>query len=103
MGRGAVVPPEIRRWNWGAFLLTWIWGLGNRVYVSFLSLIPVVGVVMAFVLGAKGSEWAWQNKAWPSIERFKTVQRRWTVTGLIVFGQPLRPGRRRRPPGPRAR
>jgi hypothetical protein len=86
MGRGAVVPPEIRRWNWGAFLLTWIWGLGNRVYVSFLSLIPVVGVVMAFVLGAKGSEWAWQNKAWPSIERFKTVQRRWTVTGLIVLG-----------------
>jgi hypothetical protein len=81
-----VVPPEIRRWNWGAFFLTWIWGIGNRVYVSLLSLIPLVGWVMAFVLGAKGSEWAWQNRTWPSVQRFRTVQRRWTVAGLIVWG-----------------
>jgi hypothetical protein len=80
-----VVPPEIDRWNWGAFLLSWIWGLGNRVYVSLLSLIPFVGLVMAFVLGAKGSEWAWRKKTWPSIERFKAVQRRWAVAGLIVW------------------
>lgn len=81
-----MVPPEIDRWNWGAFFLSWIWGLGNRVYISLLSLIPIVGVVMAFVLGAKGSEWAWRNKTWPSIDRFKTVQRQWTVAGLIVWG-----------------
>ena len=85
-GRDAVVPPEVDRWNWGAFLLSWIWGLGNRVYISLLSLIPLVGVVMAFVLGAKGSEWAWRKKTWPSVERFKAVQRQWAVAGLIVWG-----------------
>jgi hypothetical protein len=51
-----------------------------------LSLIPFVGLVMAFVLGAKGSEWAWRKKTWPSVERFKAVQRRWAVAGLIVWG-----------------
>lgn len=30
-GRSAVVPPEIKRWIWGAFLLNWIWGIkGDR-------------------------------------------------------------------------
>jgi hypothetical protein len=23
-GPNAVVPPEIKRWNWGAFLLNWV-------------------------------------------------------------------------------
>jgi len=26
----AEVPDEIDRWNWGAFLLNWIWGIGNN-------------------------------------------------------------------------
>ena len=25
-GKMAAVPPEVRGWSWGAFLLTWIWG-----------------------------------------------------------------------------
>ncbi len=25
------VPAEIDRWNWGAFLLNWIWGIGRAV------------------------------------------------------------------------
>ena len=28
-GSLASMPPEIRHWNWGAFFLTWIWGIGN--------------------------------------------------------------------------
>jgi len=24
------VPAEIDRWNWGAFLLNWVWGIGNN-------------------------------------------------------------------------
>ncbi len=50
-----VIPPEIRRWNWGAFLLNWIWGIGNQTYIALLALIPGVNLVMLFVLGAKGS------------------------------------------------
>ncbi|MCK5641018.1 MAG: hypothetical protein KAJ19_09485, partial [Gammaproteobacteria bacterium] len=54
-GELAEIPPEISGWNWGAFLLSWIWGIGNSVWIALLCLIPCVGFVMAFVLGAKGN------------------------------------------------
>jgi len=81
-GESAVIPAEIKKWNWGAFLLSWIWGLGNKVYIALLCLIPCVGIVMAFVLGAKGSKWAWQNQRWESIEHFQRVQKIWAWCGL---------------------
>lgn len=84
-GRSAVVPPEIDRWNWGAFLLNWIWGIGNNTFIALLALIPLVNVVMVFVLGAKGSTWAWRNKHWPSVWAFKQAQRRWTRWGLALY------------------
>jgi hypothetical protein len=37
------IPPEIDRWNWGAFLLNWIWGVGNNTFIGLLTLIPVFG------------------------------------------------------------
>ena len=64
--------------NWGACLLTWIWGLGNKSYVTLLvflvCMIPFVGII-AYLgcqiwFGIKGNEWAWQNKRWNSIEHF---------------------------------
>jgi hypothetical protein len=79
------IPPEIDRWNWGAFLLSWIWGIGNGTPIALLTLVPLVGFVMVFVLGAKGSGWAWRNKRWDSVEHFKRVQRRWAIAGLIVW------------------
>jgi hypothetical protein len=84
-GSNAVVPREIQGWNWGAFLLTWIWGLGNNVLLALLTLVPVVGLVMWFVLGVKGSEWAWQQKRWDSVEHFRRVQRTWAKWGVIVL------------------
>ncbi|MGH6676795.1 MAG: hypothetical protein ACRECE_11325, partial [Xanthobacteraceae bacterium] len=44
------IPPEIDRWNWGAFLLNWIWGIGNNTFIALLTLVPFVGFVMPFVL-----------------------------------------------------
>jgi RNA polymerase subunit RPABC4/transcription elongation factor Spt4 len=84
-GSLAVVPPEIKKWNWGALLLHWIWGLGNKVYIMLLCLIPYVGLIMAIVGGAKGSEWAWRNKKWENIEHFKRVQKKWAWWGLGVW------------------
>lgn len=85
-GERAFVPPEIRRWNWGAFLLNWIWGIGNDTYIALLTMIPLVDIVMPFVLGAKGSEWAWRNKRWRDVAHFKRVQRNWAIAGVAVFG-----------------
>jgi len=85
-GRAAAVPAEIDHWNWGAFLLNWIWGVGNNTFIALLALIPFVGLVMMFVLGAKGSAWAWQNQRWESVERFKSTQRKWAFWAFVVWG-----------------
>ena len=84
-GSTALVPPEIDRWNWGAFLLNWIWGIGNNTLIALLMFVPMVNVVMVFVLGAKGSAWAWRNKRWESIEKFREIQRKWAIWGVVVY------------------
>ncbi|MBN1690757.1 MAG: hypothetical protein JW901_07030 [Dehalococcoidia bacterium] len=92
MGEGSPVPEDIKGWSWGGFLLTWIWGIGNNVWIALialLGLIPYVGwiasLAMSIVLGIKGSEWAWQHKKWESIEHFKKVQRSWAWWGLAIL------------------
>lgn len=79
------IPPEIDRWNWGAFLLNWIWGIGNNTFIALLTLIPFVGLVMPFVLGAKGSRWAWRNGRWDSVDHFRRVQRKWAIWGVVIW------------------
>jgi hypothetical protein len=86
MEAGTAVPAEVKRWNWGAFLLTWIWGIGNQVWIALIALIPIVGLIMMFVLGAKGNEWAWEKRRWDSVESFHSTQRKWAIAGLIVYG-----------------
>jgi len=78
----AEIPAEAKRWNWGAFLLTWIWGLGNSTYISLLALIPVVNIVMAVILGIKGGQWAWHNRKWHGVEQFTRIQGLWTAFGF---------------------
>jgi len=80
------VPDGVKGWSWGAFLLNWIWAIGNRTWIGLLALIPYVGLVMAIVLGFKGREWAWKNKRWESVEHFNAVQRKWSIwAGVVVL------------------
>lgn len=81
----AEIPPELNRWNWGAFFLSWIWGIGNSVFIALLAIIPIVNIVMIFVLGAKGSRWAWEKRAWRDAEHFRRTQRGWAIAGVIVW------------------
>lgn len=76
------VPPGIAGWSWGAFLWNWIWAIFNNTWIGLLALVPGVNLVMIFVLGAKGREWAWKNKQWDSVEHFNRVQRKWSVWGI---------------------
>jgi Cytochrome oxidase complex assembly protein 1 len=85
LGKNSVVPPEIKGWNWGAFLLNWVWGIGNSTYIAFLMFVPLVNIVMFFVLGAKGNEWAWKNRVWRDVKHFKNTQRKWRNAGLILL------------------
>ena len=84
-GESAAVPEEVKGWSWGGFILTWIWGVCNGVLISLLCLIPVFGIVWAFVLGAKGKEWSWRYKKWDSVEHFKNTQRPWDIAGIVLF------------------
>lgn len=86
-GKLAIVPEEVKGWNWGAFTLTWIWGICNKVWIALLVLIPVplFPLIWAIVLGVQGNEWAWRKKKWDNIEHFKRTQGNWNTAGVVVF------------------
>lgn len=88
------LPAEtLKKFNWGALLLNWIWGLGNKTYLPLIILpiafIPILGPLanlgLAIWFGFKGNEWAWQNKQWQSVEHFDDVQKKWAIAGAIIW------------------
>jgi hypothetical protein len=84
-GSESVLPAELKGWSWGAFVLSWIWGIGNKTWIAFLVFIPLVNIIMVFILGARGHQWAWQNKEWDSVEHFRKTQRTWNRWGVALF------------------
>ena len=92
-GSLTIVNEEIsKKFNWGAFLLSWIWGIGNKTWITFViipaSFIPFIGCLVMLGLqiwfGIKGNEWAWQNKKFESVEQFHENQKKWAIAGVIV-------------------
>jgi Tfp pilus assembly major pilin PilA/ribosomal protein L40E len=88
----AAVPPDqvpagVKGWSWGAFLLNWIWAIGNRSWWGLLAVIPYIGFVVAVWLGFKGREMAWRNRQWDSVDHFNRVQKKWSQWGVgVVVG-----------------
>ena len=78
-------PSSLQRWSWGAMLLNVIWGLKHNVDLALLTLIPVVGLVIPFILGAKGNAWAWKNLEWKSVEQFEKSQANWALWGFVAW------------------
>jgi Pentapeptide repeats (8 copies) len=93
-GKASRVPVNIRGWNWGAFLLPWLWFIPNQVWSGILlwilSLIPgwniLFAVIFAIAFGRYGNEWAWKARHWDDVETFKKQQRLWAITGFLVWG-----------------
>ena len=98
-GENIEVPENVSdKFNWGAFLLTWIWGLGNKTYITLLILLTIVLAFIPFVnlvagiaqlalaiwFGIKGNEWAWKNKKFASVEAFHEYQKKWAIAGTIL-------------------
>ena len=84
-GKKAIIPPEIKGWNWGAFLLHWIWGIRHNTFIAFLTWVPIFGFIFMFMLGIKGNQWAWENNTWRDIEHFKNTQKNWGIGGVIAY------------------
>jgi hypothetical protein len=75
---------ELKKWNWGAFLLGPIWGIGHGVFRSLLTLVPLYGLYEWVMLGINGNRWAWEKRKWDSIESFRKTQRKWAAWGIVV-------------------
>ena len=88
-GDASTLPPELRGFNWGALLGSWIWGIGNNVWIGLLAIVPCVGFFMRFYLGAKGNEMAWKSKRWDSVQSFRSAQTTWTFVGIALIGASL--------------
>lgn len=84
-GATAVLPPELRGLNWGAFLTNWIWSIAHSTWIGLLCLVPCVNIVMIFVLLFKGNEYAWQNRRWESVDQFRIVQKKWATWGVAIL------------------
>ena len=79
------IPNEIKRWNWGAFMFNYVWGIGHRTYLPLLVLIPFFNLVWVFICGAKGNQWAWKNGNYGSAEEFMKMQESWNRAGFVSF------------------
>lgn len=70
----------VKKFNWGAFFGTWIWGLFNRTFITLweipLLLTPVGQFSFPLICGLKGNEWAYKNKHYSDIETFHKSQRK---------------------------
>ena len=89
------LPEELKKFNWGAFGFTWIWGLAYKYYWPLTCFIPFIGIILAPIyslyLGFKGNEIAWQNSNQTTVEEFNKNQKTWatafviTISALLTF------------------
>lgn len=86
----AVSERELNKWNWGAFLLGWIWGVFNNVYWTLIALIPIplIGLIVNIIAGIKGTRQSWENGKWrdEDFAEFAKKQRGWAIAGFIILG-----------------
>lgn len=106
----------LRKWNWGAFFLSFVWGCFHKVfwplYILAVNLIVtplpwiinnseelIIAIaiitwivhlalaVIAVYLGLNGSELAWRKKICDgNLDLFKKKEQRWATAGFVCFG-----------------
>lgn len=55
--------------------------------IPFLNILAAIGyLALKIYYGIKGNEWAYQNRAWWSIEDFESTQRRWAIAVAVMYG-----------------
>lgn len=86
---------EIKGFNWAAFLLTFVWGIPNKAWITLLA-IPLIWIQLPYCMnwflllvfqiycGVKGNEWAYQAKSYSSVYEFNLVQLKWTIFAVLL-------------------
>lgn len=93
--RGKEIPKELTEFNWGAFLLTFIWGIRFRAWVTLLA-IPFIWIqmplglnwllfiILQFYCGFNGNKWAYQIEYWKKPADFRRTQAKWAIGAVAV-------------------
>lgn len=85
---GTMQKSQIAKFNWGAFIGTWVWGLFNKSYIALLAL-PLTFTMGALpfyiVCGLKGNEWAYEKRENKDIEKFHSSQKTQTVIWTVII------------------
>lgn len=103
------VPPEIKKWNWAAYLFGSIWAIMNGIrwplYIVFISIFvdiiiedysfasniywiiasAIIFQIISIALGINGNEWAWKAKSWAGVAHFQSVQRKWNIATICFI------------------
>ncbi|MBR1424979.1 hypothetical protein IJ579_05400 [bacterium] len=78
---------EVVKFNWGAFLGTWLWGLFNKTPITLL-MIPLffttAALPFSIICGLKGNEWAYKNAQADDLEKFHANQKKQTIIWSIL-------------------
>ena len=89
-------PSILNMWNWGAFALSWLWGIFNGLYWPLLIIAcnfvpyagPFIALGLSIYLGIYGNQLAWnaaKEKNDVDALSFTRLQRKWNLAGIIVF------------------
>lgn len=93
--KGKDMPSELKEFNWGAFLLTFVWGIKHKAWITLLG-IPLIwfqlpfGInwilytVLQFYSGFKGNMWAYQVDWWMTPKDFRKYQARWAISAVVL-------------------
>ncbi|MBD5401246.1 hypothetical protein HDR58_00380 [bacterium] len=93
--KGKDITPELKDFNWGAFLLTFIWGIKHKAWITLLA-IPLIWyqlpfglnwilfTILQFYAGFKGNMWAYQVDWWMKPKDFRKTQARWAIFAVAL-------------------
>lgn len=89
MNQGNLPDDVKRRFNWGAFYFSWVWGLNHgaswTLWMLLLSFIPCAGLIFAVYIGQKGNQAAWDSGRFSTVEEMLACQRIWGYWALGFF------------------
>ena len=93
--KGHDMPKELKGFNWGACILTFIWGIPHKAWVTLLAITLIfiqlpLGINWALLTalqiycGIKGNEWAYQTDYKLSEAQFRMKQFKWGAFALTI-------------------
>lgn len=95
-GRDEDAPSDIaKKFNWGAFLFNWVWGIRYKKWILLLVLLftfvlPPYGLIVSLIFsifaGINGNRWAWAEVQYKDAEDFHLAQKAWVKAWFILFG-----------------